>query len=205
MDAAALEQVYEAFRDFYDYFAPAFGRKQPRELSRHYLQALLVQSRERRNAENLSEAVASSPRVLQRFLTESPWDYDMVIGRLQEYLGPRLGDPAGVWVLDGSDFPVSYKAGWVEAAITGCGDPAWPRSLPGWGKGCPGAHSLRHSVARHWLMIGRVPRDVVSQWLGHANVGLRFSWCGRRTWWSSCSPPLIFCKTVRAGSGFATA
>ena len=53
MDAAALEQVYEAFRDYCDYFAPAFGRKQPRELSRHYLQALLVQSRERRNAENL--------------------------------------------------------------------------------------------------------------------------------------------------------
>ena len=105
MDAAALERVYEAFRDFHSYFGPAFGRKQPRELSRQYLQGLLVQSHERRNAENLSEAVASSPRVLQRFLTESPWDDDLVIGRLQEYLGPRLRDPTGVWVLDGSDFP----------------------------------------------------------------------------------------------------
>ena len=57
MDAAALERVYEAFRDFHD----AFGRKQPRKLSRDYLQGLLVQSEERRNAENLSEAVASSP------------------------------------------------------------------------------------------------------------------------------------------------
>ena len=28
-----------------------------------------------------------------------------VIGRLQEYLGPRLGHPGAVWVLDGSDFP----------------------------------------------------------------------------------------------------
>ena len=105
MDAAALQQVYEAFREFHDYFAPAFGRKQSRELSRYYLQGLLVQSGERRNAENLSEAVASSPRALQRFLTESPWDDDLVMGRLQEYLGPRLADPAGVWVLDGSDFP----------------------------------------------------------------------------------------------------
>ena len=30
---------------------------------------------------------------------------DTVIGRLQEYLAPRLGHPEGVWVLDGSDFP----------------------------------------------------------------------------------------------------
>ena len=28
-----------------------------------------------------------------------------VIGRLQEYLAPRLAHPEAVWVLDGSDFP----------------------------------------------------------------------------------------------------
>ena len=60
---------------------------------------------ERRNAENLSETVPASARVMQRFLAESPWDDDPVIGRLQEYLGPRLGHPDAVWVLDGSDFP----------------------------------------------------------------------------------------------------
>ena len=38
------------------------------------------------------------------------------------------------------------------------------------GKRRPGAHSLRHSAARHWLMVGRVPLNVVSAWLGHANV-----------------------------------
>ena len=31
-------------------------------------------------------------------------------------------------------------------------------------------HSLRHSAARHWLVAGRVPLNVVSSWLGHANV-----------------------------------
>ena len=41
---------------------------------------------------------------------------------------------------------------------------------PGTGKRLAGAHSLRHSAARHWLMIGRVPLNVVSTWLGHANV-----------------------------------
>ena len=105
MDAAALDRVYEAFQDFHDYSAPVFGRKQWRERSGQYLQALLVQSQERRNAENLSETVTASPRVLQRFLTEARWDDDAVIGWLQEYLCSRLEHPQAVWVLDGSDFP----------------------------------------------------------------------------------------------------
>ena len=105
MDTSAFEQVYGAFQDFHAYFGPLFGRREARDHSRHYLQALLVQSGERRNAENLSETVPASARVMQRFLTESPWDDDAVIGRLQEYLSPRLGHPEAVWVLDGSDFP----------------------------------------------------------------------------------------------------
>ena len=105
MDAAAFEQVDGAFQDFHAYFAALFGRREARDHSRHYLQALLVQSGERRNAENLSETVPASARVMQRFLAESPWDDDTVIGRLQEYLGPRIGHPEAVWVLDGSDFP----------------------------------------------------------------------------------------------------
>ena len=105
MDAAAFGQVYQDFQEFHAYFAGRFGRRETRDHSRHYLQALLVQSGERRNAENLSETVPVSARGMQRFLTESPWDDDAVIGRLQEYLGTRLGHPEAVWVLDGSDFP----------------------------------------------------------------------------------------------------
>ena len=69
------------------------------------LQGLLVQAGERRNAENLSESVGISARAMQRFLTEARWSDDAVIGRLQEYLAPRLGHSEAVWVLDGSDFP----------------------------------------------------------------------------------------------------
>ena len=42
---------------------------------------------------------------MQRFLTEARWSGDTVIGRLQEYLAPRLGHPEAVLVFDGSDFP----------------------------------------------------------------------------------------------------
>ena len=105
MDAASFERVYDSFQKFHAFFAPSFGRKQWREYSRNYLQALLVQAQERRNAENLSESVGISARAMQRFLTEARWSDDTVIGRLQEYLAPRLGHPEAVWVLDGSDFP----------------------------------------------------------------------------------------------------
>ena len=105
MEVEEFERVYSAFRDFHAFFAPAFGRKQWREHSGHYVPALLVQSRERRNAENLAETVPVSARALQRFLTEARWVDDAVIARLQEYLGPRLLHRLAVWVFDGSDFP----------------------------------------------------------------------------------------------------
>ena len=70
MDAASFERVYEAFRDFHAYFSPLFGRRESRERSGDYLQAVLVQSQDRRNAENLSESVGVSARGMQRFLTD---------------------------------------------------------------------------------------------------------------------------------------
>ena len=54
VDAAVFEQVYGVFQDFHACFAPLFGRGETRDHSRHCLQALLVQSGERRNARNLS-------------------------------------------------------------------------------------------------------------------------------------------------------
>ena len=105
MDGASFERVYDSFQIFHAFFAACFGRKQWREHSRNYLQGLLVQAQERRNAENLSESVGVSARAMQRFLTEARWSDAAVIGRLREYLAPRLGHPEAVWVLDGSDFP----------------------------------------------------------------------------------------------------
>ena len=114
MDAANFELVYDSFQGFHAFFSASFGRKQWREHSRNYLQALLVQAQERRNAENLSESVGVSARAMQRFLTEARWSDDAVIGRLQEYLAPRLGHPEAVWVFDGSDFP---KQGLKSAGV----------------------------------------------------------------------------------------
>ena len=42
MDAAAFEQVYQAFVDFHAYFAALFGRRESRDHSQNYLRGLLV-------------------------------------------------------------------------------------------------------------------------------------------------------------------
>ena len=88
MDAAAFEQVYQAFGEFHSLFGPLFGRSESREHSLHYLQALLVQSGERRNAENLSESVGVSARAMQRFLSPNP-PMDMDGGREDSGRGVR--------------------------------------------------------------------------------------------------------------------
>ena len=103
---------------------PAFGRQQRREHSRHYLPAPLVQSQERRNAENPTEMVPVSARALQRFLpdfnNEARWVDAAVIDRLQEYLGPPLAHQRAVWVFDGSDFPKQgVKSGGVTRQYCG--------------------------------------------------------------------------------------
>ena len=57
MDVAALERVDGAFQDFHAYFSPLSGRRESQEQGSRYVRALLVQSQDRRNAENLSESV----------------------------------------------------------------------------------------------------------------------------------------------------
>ena len=91
MDGASFERVYDNFQDFHAFFAASFGRKQWREHSRDYLQGLLVQAGERRNAENLSESVGIPARAMQRFLTEARWSDDAVIGRFAGIPGPQAG------------------------------------------------------------------------------------------------------------------
>ena len=115
-------RVYDSLQEFHAFFAASFGRKQWRDHSGNYLQALLVQE-ERRNAENLSESVGISARAMQRFLTEARWS-ETVIGRLQEY----FGTPGGGVGVRGSDLeiggsgPAVLRTRWPTAM--GC---SWPK------------------------------------------------------------------------------
>ena len=130
----------------------AVCRRETREHSGHYLQALLVQSGERRNAENLSETVPGSARGMQRFLTDSPWDDEVIIGRLQEYLGTRwsIRKGCGCWTAatfpsrGGSrwEWPGSTAGGWEGGQLPGGDVPGLCQPV-GTGIGGQGAVSAR--------------------------------------------------------------
>ena len=77
------------------------------------------------------ETVPGSARGMQRFLTDSPWDDEVIIGRLQEYLGTRLEHPEGVWVLDGSDFPKQGRKSVGVARQYSGGWGRWPTARRG--------------------------------------------------------------------------
>src|SRR6266581_9700161 len=109
MELQEFERVAETFGAFHAEFAPLFGRQECRARSRDYLQGLLVQSEERRNAENMAEALPVSARALQRFLTDARWEDAAVTAHLQAYLGPRLTHPGAVWAVDSSGFPKQGK------------------------------------------------------------------------------------------------
>lgn len=116
MDEREFRRVAGAFRAFHKRFAPLFGRKEARRHSEQYVRGLLVQQAERRNAENLAEAVVGTAlraaRALQQFLTDSPWRPVAVLAEVQRYLAERLlpqtpadGTAAdGVFTLDSTGF-----------------------------------------------------------------------------------------------------
>jgi SRSO17 transposase len=121
MNRTEFERVAETFADFHREFAPLFGRPEAVDHAEQYVRGLLVQQTDRRNAENVSEAVGNVvPRTLQRFLTNSPWSTERVIDRLQRCVGRRLTTPDGIFVADGSEFPKQGKKS-VGVARQYCG------------------------------------------------------------------------------------
>jgi SRSO17 transposase len=106
MDAAQFASVAQTFARFHARFAALFGRREAQQRSDQYLRGLIVQQTDRRNAENVAEVIdGATPRTLQRFLSEAPWDDGAVIARVQETVAPLLVAPDAVFILDDTGFP----------------------------------------------------------------------------------------------------
>jgi SRSO17 transposase len=116
MDGGEWRQVAGGLRAFHRRFAPLFGRKEAQRHGAQYVRGLLATREERRNAENLAEAVVGTElkaaRALQQFLTDSPWRHEAVVAELHRFLAEALlpqdageGVAAdGVFTLDSTGF-----------------------------------------------------------------------------------------------------
>jgi SRSO17 transposase len=147
MDDGAFRRVAATFRAFHTRFAPLFGRKEARRHSERYLRGLLVQQTDRRNVENLAEAVGGvSARALQPFLTDSPWPHAPVRPALHSYLAERL-------------WPHEVAEGTVDDCV-------WTLDATG----CPkqGRHSV--GVARQYSgTLGKVGNCQLGVFLGYGS------------------------------------
>jgi SRSO17 transposase len=91
-----------------------FGRVDLRRRMRAYVHGLLGPVG-RKNSWQLAEhAGHRTPAGLQHLLSRACWDPDQVRNDLQEYIADRLGDPAGVLIVDDTGF---LKKGTVSAGV----------------------------------------------------------------------------------------
>src|SRR6476659_8274054 len=81
-----------------------FARSEPREHAMAYIRGLLS-AEERKNSWTLSEQAGdATPNGMQRLLSTTDWDPDLVRDDLQRYVVRYLGDPGGVLIIDETGF-----------------------------------------------------------------------------------------------------
>lgn len=87
---------------------------------------------------------------------------------LQAELNQALATVLSIWPLSSNDpiIGVTRQTAntWIKSALEDC----YKIQAITPGKECS-THTLRHSAARYWLLQG-VPINIVSKWLGHANL-----------------------------------
>src|SRR5215831_1270465 len=86
--------------DLFARVAGRFGRVEPRRQTRLYLMGLLAPL-ERKNEWQLAEAAGdATPDRMQRLLNNARWDARQMRGDLRGYVIERLGDAAGILIVD---------------------------------------------------------------------------------------------------------
>src|SRR5687767_10656185 len=94
MEDSEVRQVAGGLGAVHKRFAPLVGRTEAQRHGAQYVRGLLATREERRNAENLAEAVVGTEpkaaRALQQFLTDSPWRHEAVGAELQRFVAEQL-------------------------------------------------------------------------------------------------------------------
>lgn len=109
-DHRIVDHVAKAMESYHKRFQGFFGRSEPREQSRKYLQGL-ISAPDRRNGWELAEAAGDAiPDPTQRLLYRSSWNVDAVRDEHIRFSVEQLGDPNGVFINDETGFLKSGKS-----------------------------------------------------------------------------------------------
>jgi len=105
MDERQLQQLKPELDRFLDRYVPLFGRDENHAHARRIVQGLL-RGGERRNTENIAEALGGGPvRSLQAFVTTGAWSDGPVLAQLRRDVLEVLADEEAVWNADETGFP----------------------------------------------------------------------------------------------------
>lgn len=101
---AEVQEWAEGLDEVRALIGPRFARAEPRENVVAYLRGL-VSGAERKNSWTLSEQAGQQvPDRMQRLLSTTDWDPDLVRDDLRSYVVEHLGDPDGVLIVDETGF-----------------------------------------------------------------------------------------------------
>src|SRR6187401_2427683 len=105
MDEPQLLALKPELDRFLDRFAPLFGRDENRAHARRFVQGLL-HGGERRNAENIAQAMSGGPvRSLQAFISTGAWSDGPILKAMRGAALEALADEDAVWNADETGFP----------------------------------------------------------------------------------------------------
>ena len=108
-----VAQLADALGAYHGEFAELFFRKEQTHWSLKYLEGLLLPSPSK-SVEKLALSVPGGHvRNMQQFLGIGAWDDAAILQKHAELVAESLGEPEGVLIVDGSDFPKKgkYSAG----------------------------------------------------------------------------------------------
>lgn len=104
MDAKAIEGLQPRLGKFLGEFDDCFGRREPSEHLRTYVQGQLS-NLPRKSIEPIALHFGTPPRTLQQFLSLANWDEDRMRQRMQEEVANRYSDPDAVGIIDETSYP----------------------------------------------------------------------------------------------------
>jgi SRSO17 transposase len=115
-----IEALVEELQAYHAIFSPFFRRREQRAWGLQYLHGQLLDL-PRKSIEPMALALPDgNVRAMQKFIGEGAWDDAAMLVAHQRLVAETLGEPDGILIVDGSDFPKQGSAS-VGVARQYCG------------------------------------------------------------------------------------